>query len=409
MTSICLNMIVKNEATIIRATLENICQYFDLDYWVISDTGSTDNTIAEIEAFFKEKKIPGKTHQAKWKDFAHNRNLALKACKDKADYILFFDADDRIEGNLQLPKLVDDVYFLRMTDQNRNSNYKRKLLIKNHQQFHWQGVLHEQIVAVNDCAVLTEAIVGGDYVIRCGHFGFRNQQPNRALEDAQLLQKAFTKEKNLALKQRYAFYCAQTYAEIALKEQHYLADAIAWYQTRVAFETKKPIDDEKYSAYEMLGLLLERNDNLPQALIAWEQGAYLDPERAECWYHLARVHHWKKRYQIAYGFAQQAYQTSLPPNDRVVFNRVIYDYWCAYEVMVLQWRLGHIEQSYQTFKQCFAVLPEHLMDNIRVMFLAYYPWIAQDQFSNVQILIQQLQQKNLQDLIDPLHQHIMSA
>jgi len=43
--TICLNMIVKNESKIIKETLDNICKYIKLDYWVISDTGSTDNTI----------------------------------------------------------------------------------------------------------------------------------------------------------------------------------------------------------------------------------------------------------------------------------------------------------------------------------------------------------------------------
>ena len=54
MTTLCLNMIVKNESHIIEETLENLCQYFSLDYWVISDTGSTDNTIEIIENFFKK-------------------------------------------------------------------------------------------------------------------------------------------------------------------------------------------------------------------------------------------------------------------------------------------------------------------------------------------------------------------
>ena len=41
--SICLNMIVKNESHIIIETLKNLCSYIDFGYWVISDTGSTDN------------------------------------------------------------------------------------------------------------------------------------------------------------------------------------------------------------------------------------------------------------------------------------------------------------------------------------------------------------------------------
>ena len=42
--TICLNMIVKNEAAIIEETLANITDHIKLDYYVISDTGSTDDT-----------------------------------------------------------------------------------------------------------------------------------------------------------------------------------------------------------------------------------------------------------------------------------------------------------------------------------------------------------------------------
>ena len=88
--SLCLNMIVKDESHIIEGTLENICHYFPLTYWVISDTGSSDNTIALIEKFFANKKIEGHIHREPWKNFSHNRNAALNQCKDKADYVLFF-------------------------------------------------------------------------------------------------------------------------------------------------------------------------------------------------------------------------------------------------------------------------------------------------------------------------------
>ena len=46
-------MIVKNEAAIIRDTLENIIAHIPLDYYVISDTGSDDNTAEIIEQFFE--------------------------------------------------------------------------------------------------------------------------------------------------------------------------------------------------------------------------------------------------------------------------------------------------------------------------------------------------------------------
>ena len=54
--SICLCMIVKDESHIIENTLINICQHIKLDYWIISDTGSTDDTPSIIQNFFNQKK-----------------------------------------------------------------------------------------------------------------------------------------------------------------------------------------------------------------------------------------------------------------------------------------------------------------------------------------------------------------
>jgi glycosyltransferase involved in cell wall biosynthesis len=102
--TLCLNMIVKDESDIIRETLENLVQHLDLDYWVISDTGSTDNTQQIILDFFKEKNIPGELFQDTWKDFGHNRTLALEHAYKKSDYLFIFDADDKIIGKMKLDK-----------------------------------------------------------------------------------------------------------------------------------------------------------------------------------------------------------------------------------------------------------------------------------------------------------------
>ena len=48
-------MIVKDEENNIRGTIENIVQNCKIDYWVISDTGSTDNTIQIIRETFENQ------------------------------------------------------------------------------------------------------------------------------------------------------------------------------------------------------------------------------------------------------------------------------------------------------------------------------------------------------------------
>ena len=57
--SLCLNMIVKNESHLIEKTLNNLWSYIKFTYWVICDTGSSDNTVSIIKKFFKKQGIPG--------------------------------------------------------------------------------------------------------------------------------------------------------------------------------------------------------------------------------------------------------------------------------------------------------------------------------------------------------------
>ena len=128
-TTICLNMIVKNESCIIIETLENLCKYINFDYWVISDTGSTDNTKELICGFFKDKCILGELVEHEWADFGYNRSKALECAFNKTDYLLIFDADDKFEGNFNLPKLMDkDNYGLKI---GKDFTYYRTMIVNN--------------------------------------------------------------------------------------------------------------------------------------------------------------------------------------------------------------------------------------------------------------------------------------
>lgn len=101
--TICLNMIVKNEAAIIEETLANITDHIKLDYYVISDTGSTDDTVGVIRRFFDVKGIAGEIHHDGWQNFAYNRNQALKHAKGKTDYVLILMRTTALKANWNYP------------------------------------------------------------------------------------------------------------------------------------------------------------------------------------------------------------------------------------------------------------------------------------------------------------------
>ena len=74
--NVCLNMIVKNESHIIQDTLKKLTSKLKFSNYVISDTGSTDNTVQLIESFFDDLGIDGIVNNDQWKDFGYNRSLA---------------------------------------------------------------------------------------------------------------------------------------------------------------------------------------------------------------------------------------------------------------------------------------------------------------------------------------------
>ena len=162
--TICLNMIVKNEAHIIASTLQNIHDHIPIDYWVISDTGSSDNTIDIITSFFSEKNIPGEIFNDEWKDFGHNRSKMLEHAYNKTDYVFIFDADDLICGTAILAVgskiLTKDAYYIPFENP---ISYHRLILASNRMRWKYVGVLHEYIVNVDP--IRSEEYLSGDYYI----------------------------------------------------------------------------------------------------------------------------------------------------------------------------------------------------------------------------------------------------
>jgi GR25 family glycosyltransferase involved in LPS biosynthesis/glycosyltransferase involved in cell wall biosynthesis len=263
--TICLNMIVKNESKVIVSTLNNLAKYIDFDYWVISDTGSTDQTQQIIEDYFLEKGIPGELVTHEWRDFGHNRTKALEAAYDKTDYLLIFDADDQLHGDFKLPFLNTnggkhiDRYMLKI---GKGFEYVRPLLINNRKRWQFKGVLHEYLSELEP--VCGDATVEGDYHIESGRTGNRSQNPTKYYDDAIILQNAYHKEMALpdkGMSGRYAFYCARSYHDAGEK---YRDNAIEWY--------KKVLDipnhwyQEKYYAALEIGILYKEKKEMDLAV-----------------------------------------------------------------------------------------------------------------------------------------------
>lgn len=297
--SICLNMIVKDESHIIKIQLEKLCQKITFSYWVICDTGSTDNTCEIITEFFKSKNIPGELHKNPWVNFAHNRTIALQKAFEKSDLLLVFDADDEIVGQPVLPGVNDtiyDQYHLKFGSP-LGTAYTRVLLVNNRKKFIYQSVIHEYICCVEpDQDPLSTVVIQGDYYVVSGRTGNRSLDPDKYLKDAKILAAAHAEAvlTNDPLLRRYAFYCANSYKDYGSNEE-----AIKWY--KITLSQDNWAQEHYISCYHIYECYLKLN-NLETGLFYLVKAFQYDQERVECLYPLLVHYCCQSQFQIAYAY-----------------------------------------------------------------------------------------------------------
>ena len=272
--TICLNMIVKDESHIIRHTLELLCNKIHFSYWVICDTGSTDNTKQIIVDFFAEKEIDGELHSHVWKDFAHNRTLALNEAFNKTDLLFVFDADDEIHGDIKMPRSVDFDGYLLNFGASYVIAYQRILLINNRIHWGYKSVVHEYIYCLNQTCKIT--VLDGDYYVFSGRTGNRSKDPNKYLKDAEILKDAYyeAKKKDDALYLRYGFYCANSYRDFGDS-----VEAIKWY--KVVLQNDNPNQEKYISCLQIFNIYNKIGEKESGFFYLVESFRY-DIERYEC-------------------------------------------------------------------------------------------------------------------------------
>lgn len=298
---ICLNMIVKDEAHIIRRCLGKVRPF--IDSWVIVDTGSTDGTQDIIRQELAG--IPGELHERPWKDFGTNRTEALElARKSGADYAFVIDADEELtpEEGFVWPRLTADSYqTLQACEDNR---FYRTQLLRLAMPWCYVGVLHE--VATCQGAQRPERLEG---IVTYGRFdSARNKDPIKKYEhDARVLEKALAKEPQNA---RYAFYLAQSYRD---SRQHSKAESC--YRKRADMGGW---EEEVWFSLYQIGLLRERMGRPAAQILEAHLEAFNNrPTRAEPLVALARYFRIKQQYGSALAFAKAA--LDIPRPDDILF------------------------------------------------------------------------------------------
>ena len=338
---VALCMIVKNESHIIHECLNSIYKY--VDYWIISDTGSTDGTQDIIQNFFKEKGIPGELHQDEWKNFGHNRTLALRHADGKADYVWMIDADDKVEGNFVFPeKMEADGYVLRIGKP--DFSWWRTQIFKTDSKWEYRGVLHEYpACSIKEQPVLMK--LEGDYRVDARTLGARNvgiSVIEKYTRDAETLEKAMLDEPTNT---RYQFYLAQSYFDSQQYEK-----AIDAYRKRA--EMGGWAEEVYYSLYR-IGIaraLLDRP--WPEIMSSLLDAYNYRPQRVEALVHISQV--LRQKYDqpaAAFIFARQAAEAPFPQEEILFVPDIVYKFHALDEVAATAFYAGRPEIGYLAAKK----------------------------------------------------------
>ena len=333
-------MIVKDEAAIICRCLNSVRPI--IDYVLICDTGSTDNTKEVINNWLKESGLAGEVVDTPWIDFAHNRSLALSILQDRSDvdYSLMIDADEVLAFESLHPikikkfkeNLSADLY--NITTKLGNCLYTRPQLTKTSKNFYYRGVVHEFL----DCR---ESILSRENVSLFANHPIqdssRNKSPEKYKRDVEALDFALLTEEDPFLISRYHFYLAQS-----LRDSGSMARSIYNYDIRAklgGWEEEVYIS-LLYSTRMKAALKYPINESIQSFMNAAE----IIKGRAEALYEVVKLCRENSRFYQGYIVGSHALKLAMP-KDGLFLEKSVYEYALMDELSICAYYAGDYKLS----------------------------------------------------------------
>ncbi|MEU6574000.1 glycosyltransferase family 2 protein [Streptomyces sp. NPDC046805] len=332
MQTVCLNMIVKNEAHVIRRCLESVRPL--VDTWVILDTGSTDGTQDVIRETLAD--LPGSLHESPWKGFDQSRTEAIDLARDRADYLFFIDADDLIETDpgFTRPELTHDCYDFEV--RHGSIVHWRAAMVSTRLPWRWVGVLHEYLEC--DTKYDRATFEGARMMIVGGGGRLQGSQRQKYLRDAAILKDGLAKEPDNA---RYAFYLAQSWRDAGES-----AKALAAYDRRAAMGGW--VEEAYCARLYAARLAVDLKRRMPEVIARYLDTHEYRPVRAEPLGELARLCRTNgERWPLAYMFARRAVEIPQPA-DILFLEHSWYTWRALDELAVASYWVGEYRESLET-------------------------------------------------------------
>jgi glycosyltransferase involved in cell wall biosynthesis len=320
--SLCLVMIVKDEGDTIRKCLTQVAPY--ISYYVIVDTGSSDNTIDEINSTMKDLGIDGEVHERPWVNFEVNRTESLKLAKGKCDYRWIIDADDtfqvvnpKVNPFSNLPKQEVDCF--QILYKLNNLQYHRAQIVRSDQDWVYKGVLHEYLDLPGKEPLIQYQIPSDRCHVDADISPLKraNTLEEKYAKDAEILEKALEDEPTNS---RYMFYLAQSY-----RDSNQKLKAIEAYERRIE---AGGWEEEVYYSMYMIGKIKEQLGRHPDEIIqAYSRAWEYRPQRLEAVFHCMRKLRERGRWVLSFTYGSMAVKN--PGTSDILFV----------EPEVWQWRL----------------------------------------------------------------------
>lgn len=326
--TLCLTMIVKNESKVILRSLESVKDW--IDYWVICDTGSTDNTKELITEFFDKHNIPGELHEKEWENFGVNRSYVVQASQNKADYTLLMDADFILcvqDQNFkeELKKGAKDAYQIKYEG---GLDYRQVLCVRTALKWAYKNPTHEYIYSKEE-----KSRVNFDgFTFK--HYADGGCRSDKFERDIRILSEELQKTPSA----RNTFYLAQSY-----KDTSQWDNAIENYDKRIAFGGWY---EEMYYAYFQRGLCkVKRGDDFWDYMGNLYQSYAFHNKRLEGLFELVRQCRRQKKYLLGYRLGKGAMNNDYPKGDALFITGEIHNWMFLDELAMCAFYAGKHQRA----------------------------------------------------------------
>lgn len=353
MKSIGLCMIAKNEAHVITRCLDSALPL--IDFVLVVDTGSTDDTLEVVRKYLDDKKLPGEVIHEPWRDFAYNRNVALRRLREHAeiDYAMMLDADQILVYDADFAperfkkKLRHEIYELLLI--NGSKAVMVPGLARNNLEIFFKSELHEYPVFPPGS---DRRPARGLRIVEM-HDGGRSRNPNKYRDDAAVLEKLLRQERDPFQIARHTYHLAESYRECGEDEK-----ALRLYleRTKLGFSSEEIFLSYLYAGRLQIKLNHPGNEVL-ETLLAAHKAC---PWRAEALHGAAMLCRMQGLHHLGYMLAAPGLRLEIPESGLLIENWV-YDYALLDEFSVLCYWTGRYQECFDAATRILreGKIPEH--------------------------------------------------